>query len=831
MSLEKYRSKRQFSKTPEPPPSDRTVPGTNRFYVQRHSARRLHYDLRLEVDGVLKSWAVPKGPTLDPTDKRLAVEVEDHPIEYGEFQGTIPQGNYGAGTVLLWDCGDYELLGEATVQEQLKRGDLKFRLHGQKLAGEFALVRTKKVGGGGQKEWLLIKKKDFAVIAGWDPESDLRSVLPIRADPSTIPGAVPAQVPSFISPMLATLSTSLPEGPDWVYEPKWDGVRAFCVIQNQKVSLTARSGRPMDAQYPELADLARNVSADTAVIDGEIVALDENGRPSFSLLQQRITAGPGEAAKQAQVNPVGLFAFDLLYLEGYDLTQASLIDRKSLLKSVLKVTPLIRYSEHFHGNGYELLQAARDNQLEGVVAKRGSSRYESKRSSDWVKVKVVDQQDFVICGFTTGEREPFGALVLGYYKDKKLLSAGNVGTGFNQASLNRIYELLQPLVVPESPLSETSKIPGKTTWVTPKVVCTVKYMAWTKEGHLRAPVFVGIRNDVDPLEVVQESAAAAIPAEKVPREFFPDKRTEHSLRVGPHLMKFTNLNKIFYPREGYTKRDIIEYYNSVAPLILPYLKDRPLSLKRYPDGIEGEYFFQKNAALGTPAWLRSELIDSEHRGEPIRFLFAEDKASLLYFANLGCIDHNPWMSRYGTLDHPDFLLIDLDPVSCTFDRIVEAANLVRRFLDIFELQGCPKTTGGDGLHIYVPLAPEYSYEQVRSFAEILARLVAAERPDLFTTPRTVSQREKGKVYFDYLQISSGKTIAAPYVLRAFPGAPVATPLRWSELTRDLTPDKFNLPNALQRFSRVGDLFAPVLTNLQKLEGVLEKVEQHLKSRK
>jgi bifunctional non-homologous end joining protein LigD len=758
----------------------------------------------------------------------MAVHVEDHPIDYGTFQGTIPQGNYGAGTVSLWDYGHYELLGDAPVQQQLERGDLKFRLHGQKLAGEFALVRIKK----SPKDWLLIKKKDFAVIAGWDPESDLRSVLPSAADASEIPGAIKAEMPTSMVPMLATLSKSLPVGPDWVFEPKWDGVRSLCFIRDGRVSLISRTGRNMDQQYTELADLPSFVSAETAIVDGEIVAFDSNGRPSFGQLQSRI--GSTQSKKLAETNPVTLFAFDLLFLNGYDLRPAMLLDRKALLKGILRNSTLVRYSDHFT-NGSELFEAARANQLEGVVAKRGGSRYESKRSTDWLKVKISLEQDLVICGFTKGEREPFGALVLGCWQDGKLVFAGNVGTGFTQKTLDSVHGVLKPLITKKSSLAVIPKIPEPIIWVEPKIACSVKYMEWTKDGRLRAPVFIGVRDDIDPADCMFP-ASTDTPAETeaapsdAPPQLLTGKRVEESLTISGNTLKFTNLNKVFYPKEGYTKRDILNYYHAVAPLILPHLKDRPLSLKRYPDGIEGEYFFQKNAALGTPTWMRSHLIDSEHRGEPIKFLFADDEASLLYLANLGCIDQNPWMSRIHSLDRPDFMLIDLDPVSCTFDRIVEAAILVKRLLDSLGLQGFPKTTGGDGLHIYVPLEPVYSYEQVRSFTEILARMAAAERPDLFTTPRTVSQREKGKVYFDYLQIAEGKTIAAPYVLRAYPGAPAATPLRWNEVTASLTPDKFTLATVFDRFARVGDLFSPVLNLHQKLEPALGKFESLIKKK-
>ena len=834
MSLERYRSKRRFDETPEPPPREVSPSEGRRFYIQRHSARQLHYDLRLEIEGTLKSWALPHGPTLDPAIKRMAVHVEDHPLEYGTFEGTIPQGNYGAGTVLLWDCGHFEPLGDLSPGKQLERGDFKFVLHGQKLAGEFALVRTNRKVKGEQKDWLLIKKKDFAVIPGWDPESDLRSVRQTASGAESVAGAVKAEMPKAFAPMLAVLSEKLPVGPEWVFEPKWDGVRALCFVRDGKTRVFARSGRAVDDQYPEVCNLARHLNAESAVIDGEIVALDENGRPSFGLLQSRIGASAMASVKQATERPVMLFAFDLLYLNGYDLRGAALSDRKNLLKSVLKQGALVRYSDHFAGKGEQLLAAAREHELEGVVAKRAGSRYESKRSGEWVKVKVNSQQEFVICGFTKGEREPFGALVLGYGEGGKLLFAGNVGTGFDQRTLDALGALLKPIVRKKAPIAEMPKLPDVIVWVEPQFVCEVKFLAWTKDGRLRAPVYLGLRQDLDAGEVTREKVETSSlrPNEVLhgaPTAPLLSGKAEEIVEVGGQRLKFTNLNKVFYPKEGYTKRDLINYYHAVAPLLVPHLKDRPLSLKRYPNGIDGDYFFQKNAALGTPEWIRREAIDSEHRGEPINFVLAENEASLLYLANLGCIDQNPWMSRVGSLDHPDFMLIDLDPVKCRYDRIVDAALLVKRMLDSLGLQGFPKTTGGDGLHVYVPLDPVYTYAQVRSFAEIVARLAAQERPDLFTTPRTVEKRERGKVYFDYLQISEGKTISAPYVLRAFPGAPVATPLKWSEVTPTLSPEQFNLSNAVDRFRRVGDLFAPVLTTKQHLDGAVEKLAAMMKA--
>jgi bifunctional non-homologous end joining protein LigD len=826
MSLEEYRRKRVFSKTPEPPDKPSREAG-NRFFIQRHSARRLHYDLRLEMDGVLKSWALPHGPTLDPAIKRLAVHVEDHPFDYGSFEGTIPSGNYGAGSVTLWDRGTYEWLGPKTPAQMWESGDLKLRFHGHKIVGEFALVRTNRAKG---KDWLLIKKKDFAVREGWDPEADTRSVLQGPGEISSTDGAVKAEMPTSLEPMLATLGNAVPSGSDWLYEVKWDGYRALCFIEGGKVRMVSRRGTKLDKQFAPVAQaLAQSVKADNTIIDGEVVALDESGNPSFQHLQNLTGFGTKPALKGMAPPNLNFFAFDLLYLNGYDLRKAALIDRRQLLMSILLPSEIVRYSEHFIGKGDELLQAVRAKGLEGIIAKQAQSRYESKRSGSWIKIKVTTQQDFIVCGYILGEREPFGSLVLGYNKNKKLAYAGNVGSGFTQQSLKGVFEKVKPLITKKPVLSDVPKEIGEVTWVKPELICAVKFTSWTKDDRLRAPVFLGMRTEVEPEEVVRETGliGESLLAEETADEskqevLLPADKAEIALDIEGHRLKFSNLNKVFYPADGYTKRDVINFYAAIADLLVPHLQGRPLSLKRYPNGIDQDYFFQKDAS-GFPDWLHREELADEEDAESKTRVICDDKASLLYLANLGCIDQNPYMSRLGTLEHPDFILIDLDPYHCGYDRIVEAAQLVREKLRLIGLTGYPKTTGGNGMHVYVPVEPIYSSAQTRQFAEILARWVAAERSDLFTTPRMVSAREKGKVYFDYLQNASGKTISAPYVLRAYPGAPVATPLKWDEVVHGLKPAQFHIANVLRRFERVGDLFAGVLNKPQELGPAIEKL--------
>jgi bifunctional non-homologous end joining protein LigD len=606
-------------------------------------------------------------------------------------------------------------------------------------------------------------------------------------------------MPGFFAPMGANIAEKLPKGGDWIFEIKWDGVRGLTWLQDSSITIYTRNNNRCERQYPELLVLPHYIDAEEAVLDGEIVVLDERGISKFGLIQPRIHNQDAHAiAKMGQKNPVHLYLFDLLYLDGYDLRKVPLIERKRALAAIVKPHPLLRISDHFTG-GEELLEVARQSGLEGLIAKRTNSCYESRRSSEWLKLKLTSEQEFVIGGYTPGERDTFGSLAVGYYDEKHaLVYAGNVGTGFNEATLRDLFTKLQARVTEKKPFAPGDKIPRGTVWVKPELVAQIKFANWTEDRRLRAPVYLGLRND-KPAPEVNREVPAAIPAD-------------------PKL-KFTNLDKIYFPESGYTKGDLIRYYDAVAPLILPHLNGRPLSLKRYPNGIRGEYFFQKNTPENYPSWLQTETV------EGTRFILANDKTTLLYLANLGCIDQNPWMSRVGSLDRPDFILIDIDPYHCEFHKVVEAALLVKTKLDAIGLKGYPKTTGGDGMHIYVPIEPVYSYDQARSFAEIIARLLAAENPKLFTTPRAVEKREKDRVYLDWMQIAESKTISAPYVVRAHEGAPVSTPLLWDEVVPTLRPAQFTMMNAPARFAERGDLFAEVISKPQRLEKAFVKLEK------
>lgn len=827
--------------------------------MQRHDATNLHYDFRLEIDGTLKSWAVPKGPSLDPTVKHFAAHVEDHPIAYGDFEGNIPKGAYGGGSVMLWDRGTFELIGPESGDAQIARGDLKFELHGEKLAGTWALVHMKGRGTGKNKDnaWLLIKKKDAAAQPGWDIEqyafsvktgrtqAEIAADLPSRKQTeqkkeekkavqksakkagtksakkrAPLPGSVEAPMPGFFTPMGASLAEEPPKGDRWMYEVKWDGVRGLCFIDDGKLGIYTRNNIRCELQYPELQVLPHYINAKRAVIDGEIVALDARGISKFELIQPRIHVKDASAiAKMANKSPVHLFAFDLLYLDGFDLRQSPLAARKAALAEIVQPFALLKISDHLTGDVRQLLEAARQNGLEGLIAKASDSVYESRRSRNWLKLKVTMQQEFVIGGFTPGERDTFGSLTLGIHENGKLIYVGNVGTGFTEKMLRELLANMQSRVVKKMPFEPDRMIPKGTVWIKPELVAQIKFAEWTSDRKLRAPVYLGLRDDKGAEEAGRELAR---------QDLLPADKKEVVLDVGGQSLKFTNLDKVYFPEDGYTKLDLLNYYDAVSSLLLPHLKGRLLSLKRYPNGIHGEYFFQKNTPATYPSWLKTHTVGEA--GKKIRYVMAEDRSSLLYLTNLGCIDQNPSMSRVGTLDCPDFILIDLDPYECPFSKIVEAALLVKKKLDAIGLVGYPKTTGGDGLHIYVPIEPHYTFEQARSFAEVIARLVSSERPDLFTTPRSVEKRAKNHVYFDYMQLADFKTISAPYVVRAHPGAPVATPLAWDEVQPGIEPGQFTIANAMERFSRVGDLFEGVLTKPQRLDLALGRLEKVLRGK-
>jgi bifunctional non-homologous end joining protein LigD len=835
MSLNEYTRKRDLTKTPEPPAKAKGAGKALRFVVQKHAASHLHYDFRLELDGVLKSWAVPKGPSLDPAVKRLAMMVEDHPYDYRNFEGTIPKGNYGAGEVIIWDEGTYHAPGikdshesEKLLRAGLQKGDLKFTLEGHKLNGEFSLVKIK---ADKDNSWLLIKKKDPWASTD-DVTRDNRSVVSSAtlgdtrtgknaalapagaakgspADFASAKGDL-APMPHDVKPMLATLIETPFDDPDWIFEIKQDGYRAIAELHKGAVQLYSRNNISFNRQFASVVRSLESISAD-AVLDGELVALDENGRSYFQLLQNHLHNGQGN---------ITYFIFDLLYLNGRDLRGLPLLARKDLLRDLLPALPDITFNDHISQYGKDFFDLARKNSLEGILAKKADSVYQAgRRSKDWLKIKIRLQQEAVICGFTEprGSRKLLGSLVLGAYRGKELVHIGFSGGGFDDRTLKEIHQKLLALVQPDSPFSKKVRSDTRITWVKPALVCEVSFSEWTEETLMRQPIYLGLRDDKDPTTVFREvPSTAAEHQELLQQEEFRQEKTEtigkasdQEVAIGGHKIKLSNLNKVFWPEEGFSKGDVIDYYRHIAALILPHLNDRPESLYRTPNGIGTKGFFQKEAGALPPDWMTTAEVYSDSNQKNIRYFICQDEATLVYLANLGCIEINPWLSRLQHLELPDYFVIDLDPEDISFDKVVEAAQAVHRVLDRAGATGYPKTSGASGMHIYVPLGAKYDYATAGKFAQVVAALVNHELPEFTSLIRDPRKRQH-KVYLDFLQNRAGQTLAAPYSIRPRPGATVSTPLRWEEVRVGLDPQAFTIRTAPSRFERLGDLFAGVL---------------------
>jgi bifunctional non-homologous end joining protein LigD len=861
--LEEYRNKRQFDRTPEPVGAETATKTENTFVVQKHSARRLHYDFRLAIEGTLKSWAVPKGPSLNPDDKRLAVRTEDHPLNYANFEGNIPEGSYGAGTVMVWDRGTFQVEGKDDAAKQIERGEIKFGLNGEKLCGSFVIVKLKNSEKG--NEWLMIKHKDAAVDPNWNIDEHDGSVLTGRVleeikaqkapkrEPSPLhaaelEGAKKAAMPARMTPMLAALSERAFSDPNWLFEIKWDGVRALAWIEDGELTLRARSGSDITSQYPDLGGLPEAFGGRRAIIDGEIAVLDDRGHSDFERLQERMHVRNPSPTLISQY-PVVYFTFDLLYCDGYDLRAAPLLERKQLLHRVLHRSERIRYSDHQLEKGKELLELAKKNGLEGIVAKRTDSRYVGERSANWLKLKTSKTLDAVVGGWTAprGAGAPLGSLLLGLYEGKKLRFIGHAGSGFNAGTHKDVAARLKELETGRCPFDEVPETNEKATWVKPELVARGRFSGWTQEHRLRHPVFMGLRDDAKPEDCRWENEVAATdmspgPASapsvvhvppivgkvlstkaQIEAELFKGRAENAVLEIEGKRFRLSHLNKVYFPESGYTKRDLIAYYYRMADYVLPFLKDRPLVLRRYPDGIKGQAFFQKNMneSLGLPDWFQTVPIDSESKGQQMPYAVARDRASLLYLTGLGCIDHNPWSSRYPDLAHPDYFFFDLDPSEGTdFSVVVAIAKALHEKLEALKLNVFLKTSGATGMHLYLPVEPVYTYEQLRTFAEIVARMVSAENAKLVTNERTVSKRPAGRVLIDVAQNAEGRPLAAPYVVRAFPKAPVSTPLHPGELRASLKPESLNIKTLPGRLKQEGDLWADFWKRRQRLDGAI-----------
>jgi bifunctional non-homologous end joining protein LigD len=767
--LREYERKRDPKKTPEP------FGGKGRgkrpiFVVQRHDAGRLHYDFRLEREGALASWAVPKGIPLDPGARRLAVHVEDHPLDYASFEGEIPAGQYGAGLVEIWDQGTYELV------EEKKDGGLTVRLEGERLQGLWTLVPARLDGD--PKNWLIIRKRDDSSR----PRAEAR-----------------------YSPMLATLAPEVPTGSGWVFEVKWDGYRALAYVREGEARLESRRANDLTGRFASVAKaIEKAVKTPDCVLDGEVCALDEQGRSSFSAMQQ----GTG---------PLVYYVFDLLELEGEPLLDRPLSERREELERLLdRRNRTVRLSEAFD-DGPALMEAAREQKLEGVIAKRIDSRYQpGRRTRDWLKVKTHGRQEFIIAGYTKGQGRRsgrLGSLILAVNRGGELDYAGNCGTGFTDKEIDKLMRLLKPLERSSSPFGVVPKMPkirkGDVVWVEPKLVCEVEFAEWTHDGRLRAPSYQGLREDKT--------------AEDVRREL----PVETEIRRGNRVLKLSNLDKPFWPEEGITKGDLIAYYREVAPVLLPHLENRPFTMKRYPDGAFGKFFFQKDAPKGMPDWIPTRPFMVSTRETPkrkrrIQVPLVNDELALLWMVNMGCIDMNVWYSRVDKPDRPDFVLFDLDPsADVGFKETVQVALLIKEVLDALGLEGFPKTSGSDGIHVLVPIERRYTYADTREFAEIVAKTLERTHQGLVTT-QWAKQKRRG-VLIDANQNGEGKTIASVYSVRPREGAPVSTPLRWEEVTEDLDPRNFTMEVVLGRIQGDGDLYEPALKMRQSIGGALRKL--------
>ena len=844
--LDTYRAKRSAERSPEPFGGAEARPRL--FVVQQHGARRLHFDLRLEWDGVLLSWAVPKGPSLDPAEKRLAVHVEDHPVDYADFEGVIPEGNYGAGAVIVWDIGRWTPVEDPA--RGLAAGKLLFDLAGYKLRGRWTLVRTGgRRRGADTKEWLLIKKADGFADAGssLDPHS-VRSGLTLeemRTGPrregalvreAAKAGAAARRVdPSSVRPMLAQAQERAFSGAGWLFEVKYDGYRAIAsregTAADPQARLRYRSGRDATAIWPEIRAALAALPYSHIVLDGELVVLDPDGRPSFQLLQQRAGAHRAEEARRTALElPATFFAFDLLALGGLDLRPLPLRKRKKLLARALPGRGPLRVAPHFESRGEEVFAEIAKLGLEGMVAKRADAPYRPGRSPLWRKIRIRPTGDFAIVGMSApqGSRSGFGALHLAARAPGEgpasLRYVGRVGSGFSERQLAALSRALEPLRRDTPPCEGAPQPARGDVWVEARLVCEVRFTEVTADGSLRQPVFVRLRDDKGIAEIdalpparraTEEPASALAPNGNPP----PERK-----------VPFTNLDKAFWPAEGYTKGDLIDYYRSIAHWLLPYLRDRPLVLTRYPEGIAGKSFFQKDAPRWAPEWLRTESLWSEQGGREIRYFVCDDVESLLYVVNLGTIPLHVWSSRLASLQRPDWTILDLDPKGAPFSHVVALARVLHELCEAIGLPSFAKTSGSSGLHVLVPLAGLLSFEQARTLAELLAREVAEQRPELATLARAIGKRG-GRVYLDTGQNGHGKLLAAPFSARPLPGAPVSMPLRWSEVGPRLDPRRFTIRSAARRMQRLGeDPLRPILETKPDLLAALALLNARVTSR-
>ena len=866
------------------------------FVVQQHSARQLHYDFRLECDGVLKSWAVPKGPSLDPADKRLAVQTEDHPFEYASFEGVIPPAQYGAGEVIVWDCGVYSPdegqeywfhdrnEAELRVREGLEKGKLGFLLRGEKVKGSFALVRSSD-----KKNWFLIKHKD-RYAAKTDITAQNRSVLcgmavedlkahPVQRIPASrlVPTGEIEAMPASLSPMQAELGEAPFNHADWIWEPKLDGYRVLAFIGEEGVKLRSRRGLELAAVFPRLTAELGKQAVRSMILDGEIVAFDASGKPSFGALQNRAQLKTEREIAAADQNvAVVFYCFDLLHFAGVDLRKSPYTDRRRYLSQCLLPSPLVQLV-HAQDDGLTLNAAALASGFEGVIGKRKDSKYEAgRRSASWLKIKSTNSGEFVVGGYTKGKgsREPLGALLVGYWDGGKLRFASHVGSGFDGDTLVQVKARLGPLRTSTCPFAEKPELNAPTTWVKPEVVVEVQFQNWTDDGSLRAPVFLRLRDDVDPKSVQRSTSGRTPHASAAPRanseiddvvRQLENKKAAFTIAVGPHQIRFTNLDRVYWPADralkqpALTKRDLLRYFAQVSPFILPHLADRPLTMIRMPEGIDGQRFFQKHWEQERPEFVETITVFSEHKDERHDYLLCNSLPTLLWLAQSGTLEFHVWHSRAkpgpdaaskstdyaasaaalegSVLNYPDFVVFDIDPYiysgkeakgaepelnTVAFEKGKEVAFWLRELLQSMSLESIVKTSGKTGLHVFVPIRRTLDFDAARQVSELVGRHLMRQHPKDITMEWSVPKRT-GKIFMDYNMNVRGKTLNVAYSPRGVPGAPVSMPLSWEELA-NAHPLDFRITNAAVRLAETGDRWGDALARKQSLERALERAK-------
>ncbi|HEX6900281.1 MAG TPA: DNA ligase D [Thermoanaerobaculia bacterium] len=891
MALEEYKRKRNFKATPEPEGKVKKTRGSS-YVIQKHAATRLHYDFRLEMEGVLRSWAVPKGPSLDPGEKRLAVHVEDHPMDYGDFEGIIPKGQYGGGTVLLWDRGIW--IPEDDPVEAYRKGRLKFRLEGEKLHGGWNLVRMggRRAAEDGKQEWLLIKENDETAVPGSgdaiveerpesvasglsleeiaaDPERVWQSNRPEKAktfkdkvaakaakkkaaepetsssgiDPSAISGARKAKMPAGIEPQLATLVEEVPTAGEWIHEIKYDGYRAICEIHDGEARLVTRNGKDWTDRFEPVAREAETLPVRQAILDGEVVVLEPDGTTSFQSLQNALSEG--------RQRDLVYFAFDLLHLDGYDLRKAPLLERKEALEALLAGrTGAIRMGDHIEGEGERFYRQACNFGLEGIISKRADQPYVGGRGKDWLKVKCLKRQEFVIVGFTDPEksRVGFGALLLAVHQGKDLVFAGKVGTGFNDKTLRELRKRLEKMEIDKPAFKNAPRgaEARRSHWVRPELVGEVAFTEWTRDNILRHPTFQGLREDKSPEEIVREEPQATPPeAEAVPVKKSAPKKTAKTARpkAGPKPpirpapeevpgaskgkkreaeiagVRFSNVDKVLYPEQGVTKGELAAYYVRVADWILPHLKDRPLTLVRCPEGRARQCFYQKHISEHVPPSVRRVEIE----GDPEPYGAVSDLEGLLSLVQMGVLELHIWGSHVDRIEQPDYVVFDLDPdEGLDWERVVEGAYAMRDFLTELGLQTFLKTTGGKGLHVVLPLTRREGWDEVKAFTKAVSEAMVAADPKRYTSKLPKASR-KGKVFIDYLRNGRGATSICAYSTRSREGSPISVPLFWEELETGVRGNTYTIRNIFERLENLpSDPWADFYKTRQSITAAMKK---------